>query len=208
MWAAIRPWLFPIWCIGCGEPEAALCAACASAAKPQHFTLGGIAIRAAALYDGQVRSAVIALKRGERAYLDPLAALLEPLVASGVPIVPLPTTRRRAAERGFDQARELARRLASRGAAVADILAKRGGAQRGRGRNERLTARGRFAVRPHVPVPSTAFLLDDVVTTGATLLDAARVLEAAGCRIAGAVVVARTLPGRETPRAGRRLVEA
>jgi predicted amidophosphoribosyltransferase len=51
-------------------------------------------------------------------------------------------------------------------------------------------------------------LLDDVVTTGATLRDAARVLAAAGCAVLGAVVVARTPPGRETPRRGGWLVEA
>jgi predicted amidophosphoribosyltransferase len=158
---------------------------------------------AASDYGGAVRDAIIALKRGERAYLDPLAALLAPLVHPGTSIVPVTTTRRRAAERGFDQARELARRVAAlRSGSAIDLLRKRGAAQRGLGRGERLVARGRFALRPGAVVPSRALLLDDVITTGATLRDAARVLAAAGCSVLGAVVVARTPAGRETPRRG------
>jgi predicted amidophosphoribosyltransferase len=209
MWATIRPWLFPVWCIGCGAPEVGLCAACAAAARPVTTWVDGLPVRAAGDYAGPLREALLATKHGERAYLDPLARLLAPLVDSGAVVVPLVTTRRRAAERGFDQARELARRVAAlRAGTCAELLRKRGGAQRGLGRAERLTARGRFALRPGAGLPVRAVLLDDVVTTGATLRDAARVLAAAGCTVLGAVVVARTPPGRETPRRGGRLVGA
>jgi predicted amidophosphoribosyltransferase len=195
MWAAIRPWLFPVWCIGCGATGVGLCPACAATAHQAALVLDGLAVDAAGDYEGVVRDAILALKRGERAYLDPLAALLAPLVAPGTIIVPAPTTRRRAAERGFDQARELARRVARlREGACADVLIKRGAAQRGRGRAERLTAQGRFALLPGASIPARVVLLDDVLTTGATLHDAAATLEATGCRVAGAVVVARTPP--------------
>jgi predicted amidophosphoribosyltransferase len=168
-----------------------------------------MSVRAASEYGGAVRDAILALKRGERAYLDPLAALVAPFVPLGTVLVPVTTTRRRAAERGFDQARELARRVAlRRSGTCADVLRKRGAAQRGRGRGERLVARGRFTLRPGTAVPPAALLLDDVITTGATLRDAAGALAAAGCRILGAVVLAHTPAGRETPRRGGRLVEA
>ncbi len=206
MWAAIRPWLFPVWCIGCGEPDVGLCPACAAMARPVAVSLDGLAVGAAGDYEGAVREAILAMKRGERAYLDPLAALLAPLIEPGSIIVPVATTRKRAAQRGFDQGRELARRVAEiRSATCEDVLVKRGGAQRGLGRGERLQAEGRFAVRRGALVPSSAVLLDDVVTTGATLHDAASALAAAGCSVDGAVVVARTPPGRETQRGGRRL---
>ncbi len=192
-----------MWCIGCGEPDIALCAACAATARPHSVDLDGLRVRAASEYGGAVRDAILALKRGERAYLDPLADLVAPLVAPGSLLVPVSTTRRRAAERGFDQARELARRIALRRAGTcSDVLRKAGAPQRGRGRDERLVAHGRFALCPGAAVPPAALLVDDVVTTGATLLDAAAALRAAGCRVTGAVVVARTPPGRETPRRG------
>jgi predicted amidophosphoribosyltransferase len=195
--------LFPVWCVGCGEPETALCAACASAARPVTVVAGGMTVRAAGDYSGTLREAILALKRGERAYLDPLAALLAPLVPRDTAIVPLTTTRRRAAERGFDQASELARRVAGlRSGWTDELLRKRGAAQRGLDRRERLMARGRFTLRPGIGIPSQAVLLDDVLTTGATLCDAARLLGSAGCNVLGAVVIARTPAGRETPRHG------
>jgi predicted amidophosphoribosyltransferase len=209
MWESIRAWLFPVWCIGCCALETGLCETCAGAARTATITLGGLTVRAASEYAGPVRAAILAVKRGERAYLDPLAALLAPLVPVGSVLVPLTTTRRRSAERGFDQARELARRVALRRSGTClDLLRKHGAAQRGLGRGERLVARGRFAIRPDVAVPPRAVLLDDVVTTGATLRDAASVLAAAGCTVVAAIVVARTPAGRETRRRGGRLVEA
>ncbi len=166
-------------------------------------------IRASAEYTGPVRDAVVALKRGERAYLEPLAGLLAPLVPEGAILVPVRTTRRRAAERGFDQACELACRVALRRfGRCADVLRKHGAPQRGQSRQHRLAAHGRFEVRAAGALPPAVWLLDDVVTTGATLCDAAAALEAAGCRVLGAVTVARTARAGETSRGERRLVEA
>jgi predicted amidophosphoribosyltransferase len=210
VWKAIRPWLFPVWCIGCGVSETGLCPDCAGAARaPETIVLGGLIVRSAAEYGGVVRDAILSLKRGERACLDPLAALLAPLVPAAAVLVPVPTTRRRAAERGFDQARELARRAAAlRSGACAELLRKHGAPQHLREREARLAARGRFRLRAGDRLPAAAVLLDDVVTTGATLRDAAATLTAAGCRVDGAVVVARTPPGRETSGRAGRLVGA
>jgi predicted amidophosphoribosyltransferase len=74
----------------------------------------------------------------------------------------------------------------------AELLDKRGRAQEGRTRLERLAATGRFQLRPGVPLPDAVTLLDDVCTTGATARDAARVLRAAGVDVKGLVFVARS----------------
>lgn len=205
IWQPLRPWLFPVWCLGCGAPDVALCTVCTAGLRPSAVALEDLTVACAAGYEGVVRAALLALKRGERAPLEPLAELLAPLVPAGATLIPLATGRRRAAERGFDQAEALARRVAAlRGGSVAAVLCKRGPAQHGRTRAERLSARGRFAVIAGRPVPARAMLLDDVVTTGATLRDALGVLQAAGCAVVGAVVVART----ETAGVRHRLVGA
>jgi predicted amidophosphoribosyltransferase len=196
VWTALRPWLFPVWCLACDRPGTALCASCAEAASSPFVTAAfGLEVQATAAYAGPIAAAIVALKRGERAYLDPLAGRLAALVRPGAVLVPAVTVRRRAAERGFDQACVLAQRAARlAGATYADVLVKHGGAQRGLGRRGRLAAHGRFAVRAGVPMPSHATLVDDVMTTGATLRDAAAALAAAGCKVDRAVVIA-AVPG-------------
>ena len=200
MWTHVRSWLFPVWCLGCGKRDIALCRECAPPGAAQTIARGDLTVYAAYDYAGIVRDAIVAMKRGERAYLDPLAALAAPLVTRGATLVPVPTTRGRIAERGFNQSRELARRVARlRGAGVADVLTKHGAAQRGLGRLARLGARGRFHVRPGSVSPASAVLFDDVLTTGATLHDAATALRSAGCRVLYAVVLAQAPRPGETP---------
>ena len=59
-------------------------------------------------------------------------------------------------------------------------------------RARRRNVDGCFAVARGARVPETVWLVDDVVTTGATLGEAARVLRAAGARRVAAVCLART----------------
>jgi predicted amidophosphoribosyltransferase len=186
----LRGWLFPAACAGCGAPGIALCSECAPrSADALAFLIDDIPGFALGAYAGPLRAAVVAMKRGERDPVTALAGLLARAPFAGV-IVPLPTTPRRVAERGFDQSVALARLVAAeRGLAWAPVLAKRGRAQEGRGRRERLAACGRF--RLMAPAPPEVTLLDDVCTTGATARDAAGVLRAAGSRVCGLVVVAR-----------------
>ncbi len=66
-----------------------------------------------------------------------------------------------------------------------------GDAQRGRSRARRLAARGRFAcIARNVIADATVVLVDDVMTTGATLEDCASTLERAGATVELAVVLA------------------
>ncbi len=201
MWDRIRPWIFPVWCIGCGSPDVAFCSACAPAPNDAAVSIvANTAIVAAGSYDGMLRRAIVAMKRGERAYLDPFARILAAMLTSEAALIPLPTGRRRRAERGFDQAVELARRVARlRGSACCEVLEKRGAAQRGLNRLARLQSDGRFLLKARAPLPPQAVVIDDVCTTGATLDDAIRTLRAAGVTVIGGAVLARAAANRNSP---------
>jgi predicted amidophosphoribosyltransferase len=118
-------------------------------------------------------------------------------------LVPVPLHPARRVRRGFNQAALLAAAVGARsGLPVSDCLERRSGApaQVGRGRAARLAATdsGGGGVRLRAgsrPPPSRAVLVDDVVTTGATLGACAAVLRAGGCRRVVALAYART-PGR------------
>jgi ComF family protein len=115
----------------------------------------------------------------------------------GATIVPLPLAPERQRQRGFNQAREIARHLARElRLELADVLVRRqGGApQASLGWDQRRrNVRGAFVATGSLAGGRYA-LVDDVMTTGATLAEAAATLRRAGAARVDCWVVARTLP--------------
>ncbi|HEY4292732.1 MAG TPA: ComF family protein [Luteibacter sp.] len=123
-----------------------------------------------------------------------LSAGQPPLMPELLVPVPLHTSRLR--KRGYNQALELARPLARRfGLPLAhDVLgrARRTGAQTELDAAARATnVRAAFAVQ-RVPVQKHVAIVDDVMTTGATLAECARALLAAGVERVDVWALART----------------
>ena len=172
---------------------------------PDLVALDALAVWAPVAYEGPARALVGALKyRGARDLAGPMAAWIAgnaPLLLLAEParLVPVPLHPSRRRRRGFNQAELIARELARRaGLSVDDCLARRGpaGRQVGRGRAERLEGpHGHIEMRRDRAPPLHVLLVDDVVTTGATLGACAQALRAAGSLRVGAVAFART-PGR------------
>lgn len=175
------------------SPAGAPCGACLRRAPPF------VATRAAFAYAFPVDRLLHALKyRSALPYVEFLAGALADAVVPGPQVVvPLPLHPARQRERGFNQAQELARHVARRLrvplvqglARTRDTPAQAGSSQAARRRN----VRGAFAPLPAVEGCRIA-LVDDVMTTGATLAEAARAALAGGARSVEAWVVARTLP--------------
>ncbi len=112
-------------------------------------------------------------------------------------VLPMPLSRERLAGRGFNQALELARRLAPRKTDAALLLRLRDTApQASLDRAARLAnVRHAFAVEPRRAADlqgASVVLVDDVMTSGASLFALATVLRAAGAARVSALVFART----------------
>lgn len=146
------------------------------------------------IWQGPVATLVTRYKYSGLLALAPeLAALLPPPPAGCRHLLPVPASRHRLCERGFDPAWLLARAYAARHA-LQLLEARRlreTPRQASLDRTQRLRSlQGVFACPP---MPSTVLLIDDVLTTGGTLRALAQASRAAGAREVGAVVLARTL---------------
>lgn len=125
------------------------------------------------------------------------APWVEPALEQSDRVLPMPLARERLAERGYNQALLLARHLAPRKTDATLLLRTRHTpAQRELTRAERLrNVRGAFAVDPmraHELRDQRVVLVDDVMTTGASLHAAATALRQAGVTHVTALVFART----------------
>ena len=150
---------------------------------------------ALARLEGPLREAIHRLKYGDRPQLagPVVAAVLVPeRVGPGV-IVPVPLHPTRLWRRGYNQAELLAREIGKAvSAPVVDGLRRAvRGAQVGRGGAARRSAlAGGFQWDRRLAAPSRVLLLDDVVPTGATLLECSLALRHAGVERIDALAVA------------------
>ncbi len=161
--------------------------------------------RAAVLYTGGGRRVTLALKHGDR--LDMARPLAEWMARSGASlletadvITPVPLHWRRLFKRRFNQSAELARHLAdiSGKPYIPDLLIRKKPTptQDGLTRAERHeNQRGVFVINPRHATPKNILIIDDVMTTGATISACAEVLRAAGANQIDALVLARVARG-------------
>jgi predicted amidophosphoribosyltransferase len=209
MGAALVDLVLPGDCAGCGDRAHPWCPRCVGELGPptRPYLPGGPEVFAVGRYTGPLRSALLRYKeRGRRDLAGPLAELLAAAldeVAGPVPtappvwLVPAPSRPVAARVRGGDHVARLCRAVAVRrpGARIARPLRLASKARDSVGLDAEQRAAnlaGRVRVRPaalQVPMPGAVLLVDDVVTTGATLRACRDVLAAAGVRVEAAVVL-------------------
>ncbi|TDZ83065.1 DNA utilization protein GntX [Mycobacteroides salmoniphilum] len=200
--------MLPLACGGCGAPSTRWCEACACAfsAEPVVVTTRvdpGVPVLSLGRYAGARRQAIVTMKdRGRRDLTVPLGAALARgvgellrwhLLEQPVTLVPAPTRWIAARGRGGDPVTAVAM-VATRipGVRVASLLRMKMGARDSVGLS--ISARqhnvaGRVALR-RAPRPATELVLvDDVVTTGATVAESVRVLKSAGFRVAAVLTL-------------------
>jgi len=183
-------------CVSCGAPcRPPLCQRCRARLHPGgSFLVGAVSGRYALHHSGTGRRMVHQLKyNGVVGAAEVLAALMEPLLPKDASaVVPLPRAAIRKIVHGVDPSLELARRIARlRGIPMVRGLSAALWWPRHAGRDQALRRSPPF--RGH-PVPNGAVLVDDVVTSGATLRGA---LDALGNPPPGHIssVVVATSPG-------------
>lgn len=202
---AIATGLVPPLCAACGRtcrPEAILCTRCSrrlAAVDP----IGGAGPSgldrawSSAPHEGVARELVTALKFRR---LLPVAELmadrihwLAPRTVLSGTIVPVPTAPIRSLARGFDPAHELAEALSVKtDLPISRCLIRRGGGrQLGKPRARRIGHPP--IIQPRGEVPRSALLIDDVLTTGATLNACAQTLRRSGAIRVAAITFTRRL---------------
>ncbi|GAB3448180.1 hypothetical protein GCM10027570_21410 [Streptomonospora sediminis] len=197
-------------CAGCARPGGRLCPDCARAlgSRPRRCRrrAGCPPVWAVGGYGGLQRTALLAFKqRGARSLAVPLGSRLAAAIGAaaaqhpGALVVPVPARPAALRRRGYDPVLLLAWAAAQAGGVSgpgpAPVLVhrRRVSDQVGLGRDRRranltgaLAVRGPTAALAGRPV----VVVDDIVTTGATLAEAARALRCAGAAVVGGAVLA------------------
>jgi len=199
-------WLAPLACLGCRQPDTLLCLDCKQSLKVEKLTAGlpGLDHCLIACHYSQplIRQLVKQFKYNN---LQQLAETLGRLLAQRLQletklpnfvIVPVPLHRRRQRRRGYNQSELLAQELTKKfnwplSADLKRVIAAPPQAKLKR--KKRLTnLQGAFAYSgPALEQP--VLLIDDVTTTGQTLIQAAAVLKANGAPAVWALTLAKNI---------------
>lgn len=209
--------LFPDRCVGCGRLGSLLCASCRNAIRPypeqgvlqpeSHPALAEIKeTRAAYVFEpeGPLQKAIHQFKYKPMRRMAPVLGLLlrdyfqtAPIPADA--LMPVPLHPHRLAERGFNQSQLLALHLSHH--TGIPLLTR--GIVRTRdtvrqvtldAKSRRHNLQGAFAWTHGNAPPPRVLIIDDVLTTGATLGACAQALRGAGATEVRALVLAHSLP--------------
>ena len=205
--SGLLDFVFPSRCAICEALGANLCADCRVVLRPSphEFRRGPVLGRAATYLSPEVSKLLVSFKdRGQSALVSDLNELIAPLVAElasfseAVYLVPAPSRLENFALRGFTPSVVLAQALSNQVSNTRVLnclmLAKDVKDQVGLTSSQRqANLAGKMSVNQKVTGKS-CFLVDDICTTGATLIEAWRALTVAGANVLGALVVSESKP--------------
>ena len=189
IFGSLVDFVFAQSCLKCGarNPFGRTCVVCKTRYTPD-------LVLAANLFEGVLREAIHLFKYDDatcfaEALAEPLLKLIKNLAGSGKGyiFVPAPLSQKRLSQRGYNQAELLAKLVGEKtGLEVADILGRRhvkkSQVEVADKEERRNNIKNVFSVSKDAKVPENIILIDDVITTGATVLEATKVLKRAGAK--------------------------
>ena len=201
--SVLKNLIFTPKCLICSRIGVEFCATCLNTVKPfRSRDLSELeACFCAGEYSGWLRDSIISYKNGDSRYTEMLSEILtktfeKHLETETLTLIPIPSSHQKVRERGFDSVANICASLANRRRSItledANLFLRKqvvdqvglSAAQR----HENLE--GAFGVRK--ALGGTVVIVDDVVTTGATLNSAAKALKFAGAQRIFAVALCGT----------------
>lgn len=200
LFSEISHLVFPTRCYGCNSLGAALCATCRDEWIPHYYKtqVSSLNVHSALIYTPTASKIILAAKEnGLRGADDLLIAAIGHVLDKArldkgyFTLVPVPSSKRSQRRRGRSFMVEVTKAISKyTGIAVNDCLqlSRHVSDQSGLTRAQRSSNMlGAFSVKPGAILRGDAILIDDVVTTGATLREAARALNSEGFHGFGSV---------------------
>jgi len=188
-------------CVVCSEGAGPVCRICAAALQPgaRSIVEGLHLCRSRTVLDDRSRRVIAAFKyRRQRCLAGWLAEQMSDLVPSAADAITwVPATPERKRDRGYDQSQALAKALGRlTGVPVARLLKRSGTDRRQTGLNRTERLAGPVLRSTRSSGAELVVVVDDVVTTGASLRAAAEQMAGVGTRrVVGVVFAATPTPG-------------
>ena len=200
MFSELSQLIFPTRCYGCNAIGLSICTLCRREWIPHYYKTqtSALSVHSAFIYSPTASKIILAAKENGLQGADDL--LIEAIIhvlnkarldKAYFTLVPVPSSRQSQRGRGRSFIVDLTKTISKHtGIAVNDCLqvSRRVSDQSGLTRVERISnMQGAFSLRPGSILRGDAIVIDDVVTTGATLQEAARALNSQGFHAFGSV---------------------
>ena len=192
--------VFPTRCYGCNALGVSICSQCRREWIPHYYKSGSspLSVHSAVIYSPTASRIILAAKENglqgaDDLLIDAIIHVLNKvqLDKSFIRLVPVPSSKQSQRRRGRSFIVDLTDTISEKtGIAINDCLqlSRRVSDQSGLTRVQRITnMHGAFSLKPGAILRGDAIVIDDVVTTGATLREAARALNSQGFHAFGSV---------------------
>lgn len=210
LFAGLQELLFPLYCHGCGVLGQSLCSHCKNSYEIREYLsrVGTVPTFSAVAYNSVARRVLLASKEdGVRSADDLIVGALEHSLRHALRktdktpvLVPVPSSSQAVRKRGRDFLGEISERVSDVvGLPIQSLLQhnRRVKDQTLLGASARYkNLEGALVLKKRPIRIHEVFLIDDLVTTGATLNEAVKTLEMSGFRVIGAVTALVSLPLR------------